>query len=84
MTAAVTAADVLAVLRSDAGAAEVLVEAFEQVLDVEEDEDEDEALASARGGTGDATRRVFDSLTWAYDDVRVFELLLIDTRVWGC
>ncbi|CAM9986351.1 unnamed protein product, partial [Scytosiphon promiscuus] len=64
---AVTTADVLTVLRSNPDAAEVLVEAFEQVLDVEEEEDEDEALATARGGTGDATRRVFDSLAWAYD-----------------
>lgn len=64
------AADVLAALREEGGPSEILVEAFERLLDVEEDENEDEMLAAARGGTGDATRRVFESLTWVYDDVR--------------
>lgn len=66
----VGAAAVLAALREEGGPFEALVEAFERLLDVEEDEDEDEMLAAARGGTGDATRRVFESLARVYDDVR--------------
>eukprot|EP00752_Nemacystus_decipiens_P010481 g9338.t1 len=66
--AAVDAADVHAALREEGGPLEILEEAFERLLDVEEDEDEDERLATARGGTGDATRRVFESLARAYDD----------------
>lgn len=62
--------DVLAALQEEGGPSEVLAEAFEQLLDVEEDEDEDEMLASARGGTGDATRRVLETLARVYDDVR--------------
>ncbi len=62
-------ADVLAALWAEGGPAEILVEAFEQLLDVEKGEDEDERLAAARGSTGDATRRVFDSLVRVYDDV---------------
>ena len=68
----VDAADVLAVLREEGGPSEILAEEFERLLDVEEDEDEDEMLAAARGGTGDATRRVFESMARVYDDVRCF------------
>lgn len=71
MAAAATKEDVLATLSEDEGGpAEVLAESFERLLDVEVDEDEGEALAAARGGTVDATRRVFDSLVWVYDHVR--------------
>lgn len=75
-TATATADDVIAALSDEGGPAEVIAEAFERLLDVEEDEDEDEALAVARGGTADATRRVFDSLTWVYDHVRVLTGLI--------
>lgn len=66
------AADVLAALCADESVADVLLEAFDRVLDINEGEDEDEALAAARGGTGDATRRVFESLAWVYNNVRHF------------
>lgn len=67
--AAAAGTHVLAALWAEGGPAEILVEAFEQLLDVGKDEDEDERLAAARGGTGDATRRVFESLERVYDDV---------------
>lgn len=53
------------------GPTEVLAEAFERVLDVEED-DGDETSSSSFGGAGDATRRVFDCIAWVYDHVRYY------------
>lgn len=74
------AADVLAALGEEGGPSETLVEVFERLLDVEEDEDEDEMLAAARGGAGDATRRVFESLAWVYEHVSHFCRLFVSVR----
>lgn len=73
---ATEAADVLAALCADESLADVLLEAFDRVLDINEGEDEDEALAAARGGTGDATRRVSESLAWVYNNVRRLGLIV--------
>lgn len=67
--AAVSTADVLQILARK-GPAGIVVEAFERILDVEDD-DEDEALAAVRGGAAiSATRRVFDCMVWVYEHVR--------------
>lgn len=51
------------------GPSKVLAKAFERVLDVEEDAGDDSSAANYFG-TGDATRRVFDCVSWVYDHVR--------------
>lgn len=60
--------DMLAALALE-GPANVLAEAFERVLDMEEDVT-DERLLVVRGGTGGAIRRVFDCVAAVYDHVR--------------
>lgn len=60
------AADVLAAL-SEKGPANVLSEAFERVVDIGGGF-QDETLIL--GSTGDANRRVFESVVWVYDHVR--------------
>ncbi|CAM9458255.1 unnamed protein product, partial [Ectocarpus sp. 13 AM-2016] len=65
---ATEAADALSALCADESLSDILLEAFDRVLDINEGEDEDEALAAARAGTGDATRRVFESLDWVYNN----------------